>query len=220
MATNTKSVQDGDSHADGDTSKCKTPGHRLSTTGHAKPAVDTHGATPGPTLCCGRPAGILRAWAAVWATFACDVCSTPRIWLFPLLTFVVLVLAAEVTIHFVDEAQNTRETKHVAQLLEAQHLRLEGEMLSLQSGLISMRAAVTSTPDISQLNRIWATIQTPLSGANPGHDHEAATAVFSRMQSYLMPLGFIAATWPTFYLPPFKNFDVMAVGSPYSLLLP
>ncbi|KAG1668733.1 hypothetical protein FOA52_014279 [Chlamydomonas sp. UWO 241] len=161
-----------------------------------------------------RPARTLRAWAAIWATSARVMCSTPRIWLFPLLTWVVLLLAAELAIYFVAGAQTSRERVHVVNMLHAQHLRLEGEMLAMQSGLMTMRAALTQTPAIAELNRNWATIMTPLASGYDGHGSEA-TGMSSLVQSFLVPLGYVAATWPTAYLPFLLNFDVMAPSSPY-----
>ncbi|KAG1668735.1 hypothetical protein FOA52_014281 [Chlamydomonas sp. UWO 241] len=188
-----------------------------------EPQLSTSGRTTDPPLVQtytsndvrNHPARTLRAWAAMWATSARVMCSTPRIWLFPLLTWVVLLLAAELAIFFVAGAQTSRETAHVLNLVHAQHLRLEGEMLAMENGLMTMRAALTQTPSIAELNRNWATIMTPLASGYDGHAGEVATGVSNRVQSFLVPLGFIGATWPTEYLPYLINFDLMSPGSPY-----
>jgi hypothetical protein len=91
-------------HVDADTPRTErggrgSPSHRLLTTRHADPAVRTHGSTHAAThsFVGDRPTVALRAWAAMWSTFARDTCSTPRIWAFPLLTYIVLLLSAEVS---------------------------------------------------------------------------------------------------------------------------
>ncbi|KAG1655993.1 hypothetical protein FOA52_016322 [Chlamydomonas sp. UWO 241] len=142
-----------------------------------------------------------------------DVISTPRVWVWPLLAFVSLLLAVELSIYYAAANAMSLQTIQVSNMLHASQQWLENELLSTQNGLLSMRAAVEiSEGHVADLNRHWASIQTPLETGAVRHEgvNEVSSGWSDRVSSFLLPLGFVMATWPTTYLAPFLNFDLIA----------